>query len=44
VSAKPRQLHKFDDLDALAGTWTKQQAAAFERDTAAFGEVDDSLP
>jgi hypothetical protein len=40
---KARQLQKFDDLDALAGTWTSQQARAFERDTAAFSEVDPTL-
>ncbi len=43
VSAKPRQLQKFDDLDALAGTWTPQQAADFERNTATFGEIDPAL-
>jgi plasmid stability protein len=41
--AKPRPLQKFDDLDALAGTWSSQQARAFERDTAAFSEVDSTL-
>ena len=40
---KSRPLQKFDDLDALAGTWTEQQAQAFERDTAGFGEVDPAL-
>ncbi len=43
VPGKLRQLEKFDDLDALAGTWTKQQAGVFERDTAAFSEVDPAL-
>ena len=33
----------FDDLDALAGTWSSQQARAFERGTAAFTEVDPML-
>jgi hypothetical protein len=43
AAGKRRLLQKFDDLDALAGTWTSQQARAFERDTAAFSEVDPSL-
>lgn len=34
---------KFDDLDALAGTWTAAQARQFERDTSAFSEVDPAL-
>jgi hypothetical protein len=33
----------FDDLDELAGTWSAAQASAFERDTAAFSEVDPAL-
>lgn len=41
ATAAPRK--KFDDLDALAGTWTAQQARAFERDTAAFSHVDPAL-
>jgi len=40
---QPGALRKFDDLDALAGTWSKQEAQAFERNTAAFSEVDASL-
>lgn len=36
-------LKKFDDLDALAGTWSDQDAEAFERNTAAFAEVDATL-
>ena len=36
-------LQKFDDLDALVGTWSKQEAQAFERNTAAFSEVDAAL-
>ena len=36
-------LKKFDDLDALAGTWSDQEAEAFERNTAAFAEVDAAL-
>lgn len=33
-------LKKFDDLDALAGTWSDDDAAAFARQTAAFSEID----
>jgi hypothetical protein len=33
-------LKKFDDLDALAGTWSKEEAQDFERNTAAFTKVD----
>ena len=36
-------LQKFDDLNALAGTWSEQEARGFERDTAAFSEVDATL-
>ena len=36
-------LKKFDDLDALAGTWSAKQAQAFERNTAAFAELDATL-
>ncbi|TAN49687.1 MAG: hypothetical protein EPN21_11025 [Methylococcaceae bacterium] len=36
-------LKKFDDLDALAGTWSEEEAQAFERNTAAFAEVDAAL-
>lgn len=40
--AKPA-LRRHDDLDALAGSWRKSDAAAFERATAPFGEVDAKL-
>jgi hypothetical protein len=43
AATKPGLLLKFDDLDALAGTWTRDQTRAFERDTAAFSEVDPQL-
>lgn len=36
-------LKKFNDLDALAGTWSDEEAQAFERNTAAFAEVDAAL-
>lgn len=38
-----RTLQKFDDLDALAGTWSADDAASFTRHTAAFAEVDAAL-
>lgn len=34
---------KFDDLDALAGTWSDEEAQDFARQTAPFGEVDAAL-
>ncbi|MFZ4537483.1 FitA-like ribbon-helix-helix domain-containing protein [Propionivibrio sp.] len=40
---QPGGLQKFDDLDALAGTWSDEEAQAFERSTAAFAEVDAAL-
>ncbi|HMO44487.1 MAG TPA: hypothetical protein PKB14_00485 [Rubrivivax sp.] len=40
--AKPA-LRRHDDLDALAGSWRKGDAAEFERATAPFGEVDTRL-
>ena len=40
--AKPT-LRRHDDLDALAGSWRKAEAAAFERATAPFGKVDAQL-
>lgn len=33
----------FDDLDALAGTWTKAEADAFAAAVAPFAEVDPGL-
>lgn len=35
-------LKKFDDLDALAGTWSAKEAQTFERDTAAFAKIDET--
>jgi hypothetical protein len=34
---------RHDDLDELAGTWSKQEAKEFERLTAPFGKVDADL-
>ncbi|MDD5029736.1 MAG: hypothetical protein PHH58_09575 [Rhodoferax sp.] len=38
VAAPKKQ--KFDDLDALVGTWSARDADTFARDSAAFSEVD----
>ena len=43
TSVEPGILKKYDDLDALAGTWSDEEALAFERNTAAFAEVDAAL-
>lgn len=45
-SGAPLQMNaltKFDDLNTLAGTWSEKEALAFERNTAAFAEVDAAL-
>ena len=33
----------YDDLDSLAGTWGKKDAAEFERATAVFEKVDEDM-
>lgn len=33
----------YDDLDHLAGTWSREDAAEFERNTAVFEKVDEDL-
>ncbi len=38
-----RQPQAFDDLNALAGTWSPEDATAFARNTAPFAEVDATL-
>ena len=43
AATQPGGLKKFDDLDALAGTWSDEEARDFERNTAAFAEVDAAL-
>ena len=40
--AKPAR-RRHDDLDALAGSWRKNEVVAFERATAPFDEVDPKL-
>lgn len=37
------KLHRFDDLDALAGCWSAADADAFSAATAAFNHVDPGL-
>lgn len=34
---------RHDDLDALAGTWNREEAAAFKRATSTFSTVDPDL-
>ena len=43
VRERGQALRRFDDLDALAGTWSAQHASRFEHDTAPFCEVDPAL-
>ncbi|MHB8167513.1 MAG: FitA-like ribbon-helix-helix domain-containing protein [Sulfuricella sp.] len=43
TSNRPNALKIFDDLNALAGTWSDEEAQAFERNTAAFSEIDAAL-
>lgn len=38
--AHPQIIETYDDLDALAGTWSVEEGAAFARNTAAFAELD----
>jgi hypothetical protein len=40
--AKP-SLRRHDELDALAGSWSAEESADFERASAPFGEVDPQL-
>jgi hypothetical protein len=43
TSIQSSVLRKFDDLNVLAGTWSDEEAQAFERNTAAFAEIDAAL-
>lgn len=43
IPAQSGTLKKFDDLDALAGVWSDEEAQEFEHNTAAFAEVDAEL-
>jgi plasmid stability protein len=38
-----RQRTRYRDLDALAGSWTKAQAAEFEKELAAQRKIDPEL-
>jgi hypothetical protein len=40
---EPGMLKKFNDLDALSSQWDDNDALDFERNTAAFTEVDAKL-
>jgi plasmid stability protein len=33
----------YNDLDHLAGTWSKEEVAEFERNTAVFEKVDEEI-
>jgi plasmid stability protein len=33
----------YSDLDHLAGTWSREEAAEFERNTAVFEQVDEEI-
>ena len=40
-----QQLHRvtYDDLDHLAGTWSKQDAKQFQKDTEFFEQIDEEI-
>ncbi len=40
---KKRRGVVYDDLDHLAGTWSRKEAAEFERATAVFEKVDEEM-
>ena len=43
LELKKEQLPVYHDLDALAGTWSEEDAAEFDRATASFRQVDEEL-
>ena len=43
TAAQTNKSKKYDDLNALAGTWSEDEALDFERNTAAFAEVYSAL-
>jgi len=43
VRPVPRGAVQHHDLDALAGTWSEADAAAFQAATAPFEQIDDAL-
>ena len=40
---KKKRIMLYDDLDHLAGTWSEQDTAEFERATAVFETVDKNM-
>jgi plasmid stability protein len=40
---KKRRTATYSDLDHLAGTWSREEAAEFERNTAVFEKVDKEI-
>ncbi|BCR04850.1 hypothetical protein DESUT3_19190 [Desulfuromonas versatilis] len=40
---KKKRVVTYSDLGHLAGTWSKEDAAEFERNTAVFEKVDEEL-
>ncbi len=40
---KKKRTVTYDDLDDLAGTWSKKDAAEFERATAVFEKIDEDM-
>jgi plasmid stability protein len=41
--AKKKTPHRYHDLDHLVGTWTKQEAAAFDKIVKSFRTIDPDL-
>jgi plasmid stability protein len=40
---KKRRTVTYSDLDHLAGTWSREEAAEFERNTAVFEKIDKEI-
>jgi len=40
---KRKRSVRYSDLDHLAGTWTAEEEAEFERNTSAFEKVDEGM-
>lgn len=43
LKKRPREAQEYDDLDSLAGSWSKNEAAAFETALAAQRTLDPEL-
>ena len=41
--AKKKTPHRYHDLDHLVGTWTKEEAAAFDKTVKTFRTIDPDL-